>query len=383
MKRLVLLVVASLFVSGSALEAQVCVYGTVFAQGASSTGYASNFNMKWCKADGSLRPMLNMCVAGTLSSTGFYNIDLTALGTGYYYPYVWGGNYTWGSMDYPLTYAISMAYTGFCNQVGSLYTRPRAFEPTAINPALGSVNVGTSFTLQWDDGLDNQRRTSAWPVGYDIYASGNEFPETLIFSDIPCGGVGTCSVGISGISYTTRWQWRVVARLHSAELVSNAGSDNSYTTSSGTFNFSTTWDPSIPLHTIQTYGGNYLRAPGGGGSSFDAAGSGNNYETQFQIVDTNGGTLYSGDTVNFRTNRNYYASANYGGGYGVDAIQKWSNSYETWTIVRIAGSGPINPGDQVAFVSLNGYYMTAEGGGGGTVNANRTAIGPWETFTFN
>jgi hypothetical protein len=273
---------------------------------------------------------------------------------------------------------------------GSIISTPRALPPTAVNPANGSVNVGQSFTLQWTDGLDSARRSSSWPVTYDIYAGGNGASEILEFSAIPCNGVGTCSVAVSGgLSYSIRWKWHVVARMHSEAEQAGAG-DPTFYTSSAQLEFSTGWDPSIPLHNIRTVNNSYLRAVGGGvdngdhTGNIDAAGTSSTYETQFQFVDSTSGSssVYSGDQVAFKTNRSFYISAIYGGGYGVN-LHDSAFGYETWTIIRLAGSGYISPGDQVAFRSVYGYYMTAEGGGGGTVNGNRTSVGPWETFTFN
>src|SRR6185369_9286303 len=103
------------------------------------------------------------------------------------------------------------------------------------------------------------------------------------FSNVPCNGYGTCNLYVYGLSYTVRYQWRVVAKL--AGWVAPGGGSNLYTTSSSTFHFSTTWDLSIPVRNITTQTGNYLRAVGGGGGAFDAAGTANNYETQFQFVD--------------------------------------------------------------------------------------------------
>lgn len=295
------------------------------------------------------------------------------------YVFIWNDFDHWGSATVPID-RFQLSGSGGISYSG-LHTVPAPLPPTVVAPYEGQVNVGTSTNLQWTDGLDNDRRSTAWPVTYDIYASGNEFPEVLAYSNVPCNGVGTCNLFASGLVYTTRYQWRVVAKLYGPSYTS----DHYYTTSSSTFHFSTTWDPNTPTYTIRTINGsNLLRAVGGGGGAFDGRGAFSNYETQFKIQDVNGGTLYSGDQVHIQTNRNYFMTAVNGGctSCGVNATSSWTMSYQTWTIIRIAGFGPINPGDQVAFQSANGYYMSAELGGGSDVNANRTAIGAWETFTF-
>jgi hypothetical protein len=296
-----------------------------------------------------------------------------------YYVFIWNDAEHWGSPTVPID-SFQIALNKGIEFYG-LHTTPSPLPPTVVTPYEGQINVGSSVNLQWTDGLDNDRRNSSWPVTYDIYASGNEFPETLAYSNVPCNGVGTCNLYTSGLVYTTRYQWRVVAKLSGYSV----SSDHYYKTSSAPFHFSTTWDPGIPIHTFRTINGsNLLKAANGGGGSFDATGASSNYETQFVVQDVNGGTLYSGDQVHIQTNRNYFMTAVNGGcpSCGVNASSSWTMSYQTWTIIRVAGFGPINPGDQVAFQSTNGYYMSAEGGGGQAVNANRTAIGAWETFTF-
>jgi len=379
MKRPLVLATLLLVVAASAAEAQIFVFGRATVAFATYYGYAANLHMKWCKAGSNGLPTTD-CANGATGPYGDYNITLGS--TGYYLPYLWDDAGYIGSSTYPASWSIPMISTPFGNEVDGLLTYPRPLAPTAVTPAYGSVNVNTSFTLQWSDGLDSARRSASWPVTYDIYSSGNEFPETLVFSNIPCNGVGTCSVNVSGLVYTTRYQWRVVAKMKDAPYFAPLG-DNTYATSSQQLKFATKWDPSIPLHNIFSYNRNFLRAPGGGGGAFDATGAATNYETQFQFIDTNGGTLYDGDTINIRTNRNYFVSAIGGGGGGTTANVGWNYGYETFTIVRLAGYGPINPGDQVALRSYGGYYVCAEGGGGGAVNANRTSIGPCETFTTN
>ena len=384
-------VISALFVlicTATASEAQVFLtYGQAyekFGNGSTSTP-AAGFQMKWCKMNGSGQPG-TQCATGFTDQSGSFSVQIpSSYGAGYYFGYLWRDDIYWGSESYPFGSQYFLAQTGVSYSAGTVLTTPRALPPQAVFPYDGQVNVDTSFSLSWSNGLDQDRQSSSWPVYYDIYGSGNGAPEILELSNIPCNNppeAGVCQYPISGLSYTSRWQWRVVAKITSQPVVSGAG-DSTFTTSSAELNFSTKWDPSIPVRNLQTYSGNYLRVPGGGGAGVDAAGTGSSYETQFQFVDlsTNSNTINSGDSVGFKTARNYYVSAVWGGGYGVDT-QGWLNTYETWTIIRLAGPGTISSGDQVAFRSVYGWYMTAEGGGGGTVNANRTAIGPWETFTF-
>ncbi len=377
MKRTILTIFAFIVLLSLAAAAQAqtfSVYGIAYEQQSSGYYYAGNYQMKWCRTDN-----LSRCGYGSTDLYGNYGVTIpSTYGGGYYYCYLWKDSTYWGNESYPVGWAYLVDTPVGNNMNGSVISTPRALPPTAINPSNNSVNVGTTFTLQWTDGLDSARSSSSWPVTYDIYGDGNEYPETLEFSNISCGGVGTCSVAISGLDHTIRYQWRVVARMHSQAAITGAG-DPTFYTSSSTLKFTTSWDPSIAVHNIRTYNGNYLRAPSDYSLAFDAAGTANNTSTQFQFDGS--GTIYSGDSVSIRTNQNYHVSAVYGGGYGTN-LMSWIGSYETFTITRLAGSGPIYPGDQVSLRSTYGYYVTAEGGGGGTVNANRTSVGPWETFTY-
>jgi hypothetical protein len=360
-----------------------CMSGRAYIYASSGIYLASNFNMKWCKADGrDFRPT-TQCVAGTLNGNGDFNINLAQYGYGYYYPYLWKDDIYWGKENYPASdMIIANTPAPYCNSSQSLYSYPRANPPAAVYPANNSVNIPTSFTLRWTDGTDSDR--SGWPVTYDIYSSGNDTPESLVFSNLPCNGTGTCNLAISGLSYTSRFQWRVVAKMKSGPVVPNAGPDNSAPTSSGTFRFATAWDPSIPVRNFRTDSGNLLRAVNAGGfggaaGSFDAAGTSSTYETQYQFVPLNGGTIYSGDQIYIKTNRNYFVSAIGCGGSGVNTTG-WAMNYELWTIVRLDGFGVIGSGDRVAFRSGCGYYMSAAGGGGSSVSATAFSPGPWETF---
>jgi hypothetical protein len=374
----------SLFVIASAAQAQYGAVVTGRAYWYSSTGvsyYASYFQLKVCKADAAGHPT-SQCTTTNLTQYGDFTFDV-GYGTGYYFLYLWRDDIYVGSSSYPMNGpAYALAGPSVNYWTGSIVATPAALPPTRVYPAEGQVNTPTSFTLQWTDGRNYDR--NGWSITYDIYGSGNEFPENLAYSNIPCNGVGTCSLTVSNLAYTTRYQWRVVARMHSGPVISGAGSDNSYLTSSATFHFSTTWDPATPTNTISTFNGSLLRAVGGGGGALDAAGSSSTYETQFKPVNTSGSSsLYSGDQIYIQTNRNYHLSATNGGGSSVNAQATWTGSWELFTIERIAGFGAISSGDQVDFKAANGNYMSAEGGGGGAVNANRTAIGPWETFVYH
>lgn len=384
MKRFLIgtLVAVSLLVLVSAANAQ-SVQGFANIQVAGGALFpAPSFRVKFCKADNNGNLIPGACVTSTPTlSNGFFGLNVVH-GAGSYYMYMWRDNIYWGSETYPIAGPLSIGDFPFAQTINGMFARPRAMPPTAVNPANNAFNRPTSFTLQWSDGLEANRRDPNWPVTYDIYASGNEFPENLIFSNIPCNGVGTCSVNISGLVYSTRYQWRVVAKMRSPTFFQGFG-DNVYLTDSSTLRFSTMFDPSTPTYSFRTSNGKYLTAPNGGGGDFTATASSiDSLISQFKIIDVNGGSLMSGDTVHIQTNKNYYLMA-FGGGGGDVATSAWAMSWETFTIIKVGGSGAISGGNSVALLGPNGaHYVVAEGGGGGTVNCNRTAIGPFETFTL-
>lgn len=376
-------VAVSLFAFVSAAKAQN-VNGIALIQVAGGTTLpAQSFRVRFCKIDNNGNPIPGLCATSNPTLlNGFFGFDVQH-GPGQYYMFLWRESIFWGSEEYPANGPFAITTSPGGNTINGVFSRPRAGKPGAVNPANNSVNRPTSFTLQWTDGLDANRRDPNWVVTYDIYASGNEFPETLVFSNIPCNGFGTCSVNVSGLVYSTRYQWRVVARMRSPILFPVYG-DNLYLTPSDTFRFSTMFDPSTPTYSFRTSNNNrYLTAPGGGGGDFTATASNiDSLTSQFKIIDVNGGSLMSGDTVHIQTNRNYYLMAFNAGGGDV-ATSGWAQSWETFTIVKVGGSGAISGGNSVALRGPNGFhYVSAVNGGGGTVNCSAAAIGAFETFTL-
>jgi hypothetical protein len=102
------------------------------------------------------------------------------------------------------------------------------------------------------------------------------------------------------------------------------------------------------------------------------------------IIDQNGGSLLSGDTINILTHDGHYLMAQNSGGSGVDATSDHDLAWEQFKIFKQNGTGAIGPTDVIALQSSDGHYFVAEDGGGATslLNANRTAIGSWEQFTL-
>lgn len=141
--------------------------------------------------------------------------------------------------------------------------------------------------------------------------------------------------------------------------------------------------PPVVRAYLQTSNGHYITASGGGGGTVGANRTWGQPHESFTLIDQNGGSLMSGDTVNLMAYDGvHYMVAEGGGGREVAADRPWAGPYETFTIRNATGADPIRYGDSVTLQAQNGHYVVAEGGGGGVVNANRPQVGPWEQFTL-
>jgi len=131
--------------------------------------------------------------------------------------------------------------------------------------------------------------------------------------------------------------------------------------------------------------GNYMNTGGGPGSIVTATSTSPTAgDSQFVIVDLNGGLLIDGDPVAIRVynNPSYYLSATNGGGSSVTAGSTNIDTYETFHIHKTAGlwiGGPIANGDNIALSSATGYYLHIDNG---TITANATGITAFETFNY-
>ncbi|HEX6097344.1 MAG TPA: hypothetical protein VF432_13530 [Thermoanaerobaculia bacterium] len=136
--------------------------------------------------------------------------------------------------------------------------------------------------------------------------------------------------------------------------------------------------------TFKTYDGvHYLSARYGGGNYIHAeATAPSTYET-FSMVDENGGSLMSGDTVYMQVHEGQYISADQGGGGDVVAVYFTPVIWERFIIEKTWGTGQIVPGDPVALKTLYGYYVSAVNEGGGEVTARYRGVVTWEVFTID
>lgn len=126
--------------------------------------------------------------------------------------------------------------------------------------------------------------------------------------------------------------------------------------------------------------GLYLVAENGGNGIINANRASVGPWEIFRLIDLNGGTLNSGDSINLISDQGAFVVAENGGGNALNANRSSAGPWEKISIIKLNGTGVINNGDTVALRSSTGHYVVAEDGGGGRVNANRTSVGPWEQF---
>lgn len=305
----------------------------------------------------------------------------------YYYLFTWNDAQYWGSPNVPAQYMIfgdGVFRTQFFSQSGvqwflDTYSRPRPLPPNAVYPTNNATGTPLSFTLKWSDGRDGYR--SSYQYVYDIYAYGDGGAELKILSNIQCtyDSSNSCTYPISGLLSSTRYNWRVVAKLNPG--VPTPG-DPYHTQSSITFRFTTLTDPNARYAFVAANQYNYLSASGCGGGIVNAAASTIGGCERFEIIDLNGGDINHGDQVQIRIN-GYYLSANNGGGSTLNANVTWGSTWETFTIRKTSGTGRILNGNAVAFQALNGQYVYSQNGGGGDVWVMGPAIGSWEPFYFS
>ncbi len=96
-------------------------------------------------------------------------------------------------------------------------------KPQNPQPASGNTNKNTTLTLSWDPSTD----PDSDPVTYEVYLSTNPNPTTLRNT------VTSPSFSISGLSYSTKYYWKIIAK-----------DNNSGATSSDIWNFNTKAAPS-------------------------------------------------------------------------------------------------------------------------------------------
>ncbi|HEY2736841.1 MAG TPA: hypothetical protein VGK45_00460 [Thermoanaerobaculia bacterium] len=321
-----------------------------------------------------------LCYTTTTDSNGGFTLSVPS---GSYATFVWNNIYTYGSAS-SAAWAGSQDFNGywtFSNQLNvdedtgnvSLNQVEWPFRPLAVYPANGARKTPFSFTLKWTSD------SSGFPVIYDLYASGDGGAEALVLSGLSCNpdASGNCTLPITNLPPDSTHTWRMVAKLHPSWP--DPPSNIYVTNSSAEFSFATQGT----TYSLTTVNGDKVSADNCGGSTVSARGTAvGNCET-LRLVDLNGGTLQSGDSITLRVYAtNWYFTAQNGGGAAMLANSLGGTASETFVLSKTTGSGTISNGDTVSLRASNGNYCSAELGGGDVVNCNRVTVGPWETFTF-
>jgi len=135
---------------------------------------------------------------------------------------------------------------------------------------------------------------------------------------------------------------------------------------------------SLPGISFQTLlGGKYLSAQNDGGGAVTAAASTVQAWERFSLIDVNGGSLQSGDSVFIQAGSGQYFQALNGGGSTLNAASSNQLGWETFKVVKPSG-GSIANGDTVGLQASSGSWVSAQNGGGGPVFAYGGALGSWE-----
>lgn len=135
---------------------------------------------------------------------------------------------------------------------------------------------------------------------------------------------------------------------------------------------------------LQASSGYYVSPDAGGGYAIRANASQIKEWEYLSIVDTNGGTLLSGDVVFVMTWRANFFMAYDGGGQYMDATATHALEWETFTMQKTVGTGAIGIGSEVVLRARSGHYIYPQNGGGpGDLFfwADSSSIGTWQKFT--
>ena len=125
-------------------------------------------------------------------------------------------------------------------------------------------------------------------------------------------------------------------------------------------------------------GGKFLGAQNNGGGAVNATATVAQGWEKFSLVDINGGSLTSGDSVFIQAGNGQFFQALNGGGSSLNAGSNNQLGWETFKIVKQSGTGVIASGDVVGLQASSGSWISAQNGGGGAVFAYGGALGSWE-----
>ena len=323
---------------------------------------------------------------GAICNSGWYSITVP---DGYYwYLFVSDPRNDWGSDSSPALGSSGMVvgtrfyFSGPIYGGGTidLYSAPAPHVPSAIYPTNRQENAPYNFTLKWTSGSDAERNLSL--ITYDIYAHGEGGTDLLQASNLSCNpdASDNCTMAVSGVMSSAYYYWHVVAKMNPGYFAPNPY----YTTRSPDFTFTTATNPSALISFMTADNAHYLSGSGCGGSSLVATPISIGGCESFKVIDLNGGSLISGDSVNVQLGNLWYVAAEGSGGGDVNVNRTSATERETFTIVKVFGApgSRILNGDRVAFQTSNGNYISAVNYGGSSVNAYPTSPGPAEWFVY-
>ena len=139
--------------------------------------------------------------------------------------------------------------------------------------------------------------------------------------------------------------------------------------------------PGVSFQTV--LGGRYLGAQNDGGGAVNATASVAQAWERFSLIDINGGTLESGDSLFVQAGNGQFFQALNGGGSTLNAASSSQLGWETFKLVKRTGSGTVANGDVVGLQAASGSWVSAQNGGGGPVFAYGGALGSWEELTIS
>lgn len=322
------------------------------------------------------------CYAG-LCGSNWYQLTVPDGYWWYIFLYDYRAGTDWGSSSSPSVGGFGGSldtywyFNGPVYSVFNIVTAPAPHPASAVYPSNGQ-DVPRSFTLKWTNGSDAYR--SNYSIVYDIYGRGEGAQYVLEASNIACNpdGSGNCQMAINNIKTNTKYYWYVVSKINPGYYSPNPY----FTRDSSEFNFTTQVD-SNALNSFAAYSPYYyLSASGCGGGALNAQATSQGSCESFKIIDANGGSIESGDTVNVQLGNYWYVVAEGGGGGDVNVNRTAAGVWETFTIEKLSGSSGsrILHGDRFALRTYNGNYIQAYYGGGNSVNATPTVASWWETF---
>ncbi|MBC7660565.1 MAG: hypothetical protein H7249_12780 [Chitinophagaceae bacterium] len=128
----------------------------------------------------------------------------------------------------------------------------------------------------------------------------------------------------------------------------------------------------------------FLSAENQGGSIISANRTAAQGWETFDLLDSDGGELVSGDSVYLRSSGGFYLQLTGGNGTALNISNQNPGLWETFKIVKQSGTGVIQPGDIIGLQSaVSNLWVSALNGGGSGIDAHGIKLDAWESFAIN